>query len=81
MTLFCLLSCAFTAGIPDLDKDLDVVFLLGLYGVCVLDLLGSLEWADKLLCNEDSLVVCHSGDDGCWSDSVRKCFCGGIHPL
>ena len=57
MTLFCLLSCGFTVGLPDLDEDLDVVFLLGLYGVHVLDLLQSLKWADKLLCDEDFL--CH----------------------
>ena len=39
MTLFCLLSCGFTVVLLDLDEDLDMVFLLGLYGMCVLDLL------------------------------------------
>ena len=47
MTLFCLLSCGFTVVLLDVDEDLDVVFLLGLYGMCVLDLLQSLEWVDK----------------------------------
>ena len=55
MTLFCLLSCGFTVGLLDLDEDLDVVSLLGLYGAHVLNLLQSLEWVDKLLCDEDFL--------------------------
>ena len=53
MTLFCLLSCGFTVVLLDLDEDLDVVFLLGLYDVYDLDLLPSLEYVDKLLCDGD----------------------------
>ena len=55
MTLFCLLACGFTVILLDLDEDLDVVFLLGLYGMCVLNLLESLERINKLLCDEDFL--------------------------
>ena len=55
MTLFCLLSCGFTVVLLELDEDLYVVFLLGLYAVHVLDLLQSLELVDKLLYDEDFL--------------------------
>ena len=43
MTLLCFLSRSFTVVLLELDKDLDEVFLLGLYDVCDLDLLQSLE--------------------------------------
>ena len=43
MTLCCFLSCGFTAVLPELDDDLNRVFLLGLYAVHGLDLLWSLE--------------------------------------
>ena len=55
MTLFCFLSWGFTAVLLKLDEDLDEVFLLGLYDVCNLDLLQSLDWVDKLLCEDDLL--------------------------
>ena len=55
MTLFCLLSCGFTVILLDLDEDFDAVFLLDSYGTHVMDLVQSLEWVDKLLCDEDFL--------------------------
>ena len=55
MTLFCFLSWGFTVVLLELDKDVDEVFLLGLYDVCDLDLLQSLEWVDKFLCDDDLL--------------------------
>ena len=66
MTLFCLLSCGFTVVLLDLDEDLDVVFLLGLYGVCVLDLLWSHHWSGLIsfYVMKISCVVCHSSNDG-----------------
>ena len=53
MTLLCFLSWGFTVVLLELDEDLDEVFLLGLYDVHDLDLLHSLEWVDKLLCEDD----------------------------
>ena len=53
MTLWCFLSCGFTAVLPELDDDLNGVFLLGLYVVHALDLLQSLEWVKEHLCKDD----------------------------
>ena len=43
MTFLCFLSWGFTVVLLELDEDLDEIFLLGLYDVCDLDLLQSLE--------------------------------------
>ena len=53
MTLLCFLSWGFAIVLLELDEYLNEVFLLGLYNVCDLDLLQSLEWVDKLLCEDD----------------------------
>ena len=53
MTLFSFLSWGFTVVLLELDEYLDEVFLFGLYNVHDLDLLRSLEWVDKLLCEDD----------------------------
>ena len=53
MTLFYFLSGGFTVVLLELDEDVDEVFLLGLYDMCDLDLLRSLEWVDKLLHDDD----------------------------
>ena len=53
MALIGFLSWGFTVVLLELDEDLDEVFFLGLYDVHDLDLLPSLEWVDKLLCEDD----------------------------
>ena len=78
MTLLCFLSWDFTVVLPELDEDLDEVFSFGLYEVCDLDLLQSLEWVDNLYVRIISCVVCHGDSDKCWSDSIWKCFCGDV---
>ena len=53
MSLCCLLSWGFTGVLLELDEGLYRVLLLGLYAVCGLDLLCSLEWVEELLCEDD----------------------------
>ena len=69
MTLFCFLSRGFTVVLLELDEDLDVVFLLGVYDVHDLDLLQSLESVDKLLCDEDLLCGMSQSSNKYWSMS------------
>ena len=81
VTFLCLLSWCFTVVLLELGEGLEEVVLLGLYEVCVLDLLRSLEWVEELLCEDDLLCVCCGNNNKSLCDGDMKCFCEGIYDI
>ena len=81
MTFLGFLSRGFTVVLPELDEDLDEVFLLGVYDVC--DLICCNPWNELIdfYMRTISGVVCHGNNDKCWSDDIMKCSYDGIHDV